>query len=88
MKNRKAAVKTPKDELRHAKTADENKSAVRRIGWTIEHGKTHDHAVPPLGAKFAMPRHNGDLPKGTLFSIISRALLSISYILIESGLLR
>lgn len=87
-------MKTPKDELRRAKTADDIKQVVQGMGWTIEHGKRHDQAAAPSGAKVAIPRHKGDLPKGTLFSIIKRiliiagSLLSVLYVLIESGILR
>jgi len=86
-------MKKPHDELKHARTAEEIKAAVKRMGWSIEHGTKHDLAVSPSGAKVPIPRHKGDLPKGTLYSIIKRILLlsglllALLYLVIESGLL-
>ncbi len=81
------------DALKRARTAEEIKAAVSKMGWTIEPGTKHDMAVSPSGAKVPIPRHKGDLPKGTLYSIIKRVLLlsgllvALLYLVIGSGLL-
>lgn len=45
----------------------------KAAGWTIVHGKKHDLAVSPTGQKVPIPRHKGDVPKGTAFSILKSA---------------
>ncbi|MCL2415786.1 MAG: type II toxin-antitoxin system HicA family toxin [Defluviitaleaceae bacterium] len=44
-------------------------------GWEISHGKAHDQATHPQkpGIKIPIPRHTGDIPKGTLNSILKDA---------------
>jgi predicted RNA binding protein YcfA (HicA-like mRNA interferase family) len=44
-------------------------------GWVITHGKAHDQATNPQkpGVKIPIPRHNGDIPKGTTKSILKDA---------------
>jgi predicted RNA binding protein YcfA (HicA-like mRNA interferase family) len=44
---------------------------LRQEGWTIKNGSCHDqatHANKP-GIKISIPRHKGDIPKGTLSNI-------------------
>ncbi len=48
----------------------------RKAGWTLRHGKSHDHAVSPSGQVVAIPRHKGDIPKGTALAILKDAGLS------------
>lgn len=48
----------------------------REAGWTFRHGKSHDHAVSPTGQVVAIPRHRGDIPKGTARKILKEAGLS------------
>lgn len=48
----------------------------REAGWTFRHGKSHDHAVSPTGQVVAIPRHTGDLKKGTVRRILKEAGLS------------
>lgn len=48
----------------------------RKAGWTIEHGKSHDKAVSPTGQIVPIPRHKGDIPKGTAEAILKEAGLS------------
>ena len=45
-------------------------SRLRRAGWRIIHGANHDLALGPKGQKIALPRHKGDIKKGTAFSIL------------------
>lgn len=45
----------------------------REAGWRLEHGSRHDHLVSPTGQKIPVPRHRGDLKKGTLRSILKQA---------------
>jgi predicted RNA binding protein YcfA (HicA-like mRNA interferase family) len=44
-------------------------------GWAITHGKAHDLAtsVQKPGVKIPIPRHAGDIPKGTVKSILKSA---------------
>jgi len=44
-------------------------------GWVISHGRAHDLATHPdkPGIKIPIPRHKGDIPKGTANSIIKTA---------------
>ena len=46
-----------------------------KAGWLITHGKTHDLATNDKspGIKIPIPRHSGDIPKGTLKSILKAA---------------
>lgn len=48
----------------------------RKAGWTFKHGKRHDLAISPSGQKIAIPRHKGDIPKGTALAILKEAGLS------------
>ena len=45
----------------------------KAAGWTIVHGKKHDLAVSPTGQKVPIPRHKGDIPKGTALNILKSA---------------
>lgn len=45
----------------------------KAVGWTIVHGKKHDLAVSPTGQKVPIPRHTGDIPKGTAQNILKSA---------------
>lgn len=45
----------------------------RAAGWTLKHGKSHDLAVSPTGQIVAIPRHKGDLKKGTALGILKEA---------------
>jgi predicted RNA binding protein YcfA (HicA-like mRNA interferase family) len=44
-------------------------------GWVITHGKAHDQATnhQKPGVKIPIPRHAGDIPKGTAKSILKDA---------------
>ena len=46
---------------------------LREAGWTFRHGKRHDHAVSPSGQIVPLPRHAGDLKKGTARRILKDA---------------
>jgi len=48
---------------------------LRKAGWIITHGKAHDMATHPqkAGIKIPIPRHAGDIPKGTVKSILKDA---------------
>lgn len=48
---------------------------LRKAGWTIEHGSKHDKAVSPTGQIVPIPRHKGDIPKGTAEAILKEAEL-------------
>lgn len=48
----------------------------RKAGWTLKHGSRHDLAVSPTGQVVAIPRHAGDLKKGTVQQILKEAGLS------------
>jgi predicted RNA binding protein YcfA (HicA-like mRNA interferase family) len=52
-------------------TGMELKQDLVRKGCTIIHGKKHDIAKHPArpGVKAPIPRHKGDIPKGTLSAI-------------------
>ena len=43
---------------------------LKRSGWRIIHGANHDLALGPDGQKIALPRHKGDIKKGTALSIL------------------
>ena len=42
-------------------------------GWTIIHGTNHDLAIGPEGKKIALPRHKGDIKRGTAINILKCA---------------
>jgi predicted RNA binding protein YcfA (HicA-like mRNA interferase family) len=48
-----------------------------KAGWIITHGRAHDQAINPQkpGVKIPIPRHKGDIPKGTVRSILRDAEL-------------
>lgn len=48
----------------------------KEAGWTLKHGKRHDHFVSPSGQVIAVPRHRGDLKKGLALAILKKAGLS------------
>lgn len=48
----------------------------KKAGWTLQHGKSHDIFVSPSGQKVPVPRHKGDIPKGTALKILKEAGLS------------
>ena len=56
-------------------TEREIKQKLKAAGWTITHGKAHDMATNPSkpGVKIPIPRHKGDIPKGTVNSILKAA---------------
>ena len=56
-------------------TIKELKKLLKHSGWSITHGKAHDLATNPekSGIKIPIPRHTGDIPKGTLNSILKDA---------------
>lgn len=56
-------------------TENELKRLLSKSGWTITHGKAHDQATNPQkpGVKIPIPRHKGDIPKGTANSILKDA---------------
>jgi len=58
-------------------TETELKRKLKKAGWTITHGKAHDQATNPQkpGMKISIPRHKGDIPKGTANSILKDAEL-------------
>ena len=51
---------------------------LRKAGWEFTHGKAHDLATNPNkpGIKISIPRHKGDIPKGTIKSILRDAGLN------------
>ena len=56
-------------------TKKELEKKLRKAGWKITHGRAHDQATNPdkPGIKISIPRHAGDIPNGTLKSIIKDA---------------
>ena len=46
---------------------------LKKAGWTIVPGANHDLAIGPKGQKVALPRHRGDIKKGTVHSILRYA---------------
>ncbi|MEG2381185.1 MAG: type II toxin-antitoxin system HicA family toxin [Oscillospiraceae bacterium] len=47
---------------------------LKKEGWTIIHGAKHDMAIKDgSSAKIPLPRHKGDIPIGTLNSILKDA---------------
>ncbi len=50
---------------------------LRKAGWTFTQGSCHELAVSPDGKKkVTIPRHKGDIPKGTALAILKEAGLS------------
>ena len=58
-------------------TKRELEQKLLKAGWVITHGKAHDLATNPQkpGVKIPIPRHTGDIPKGTLKSVLTDAEL-------------
>lgn len=54
-------------------TKKEIERKLRKAGWTLKHGSRHDLAIGPSGQIVAVPRHKGDIPKGTAFAILREA---------------
>jgi predicted RNA binding protein YcfA (HicA-like mRNA interferase family) len=56
-------------------TKRELEQKLLRVGWVITHGKAHNQATNPQkpGVKIPIPRHTGDIPKGTVKSIVKDA---------------
>jgi predicted RNA binding protein YcfA (HicA-like mRNA interferase family) len=56
-------------------TKTELEKKLRKAGWAITHGKAHDMATNPAkpGLKIPIPRHKGDIPKGTAQTILKEA---------------
>ena len=53
-------------------TTKEPKRQLKADGWTISQGANHEQATHPNkpGVKVPIPRHTGDIPAGTLNSIL------------------
>ncbi|MCL2108607.1 MAG: type II toxin-antitoxin system HicA family toxin [Oscillospiraceae bacterium] len=53
----------------------ELRKKLQKAGWTITPGKAHDQAKHPdfPGVKIAIPRHKGEVPKGTANAILKEA---------------
>lgn len=50
---------------------------LRKAGWTLGHGGSHDYALSPDGkTKIPIPRHSGDIKKGLAIAILKAAGLS------------
>lgn len=48
-----------------------------KAGWKLVQGACHELAVSPDGKKkISIPRHKGDIPKGTALAILKEAGLS------------
>ncbi|MCL1872559.1 MAG: type II toxin-antitoxin system HicA family toxin [Clostridiales bacterium] len=56
-------------------TAEELKRKLKVAGWVIEEGTRHSLASHPdrPGVKIPIHRHKGDIPTGTLQSILKAA---------------
>jgi len=56
-------------------TKRELEKILKSNGWEITHGKAHDQATHPEkpGIKIPIPRHKGDIPKGTANNILKAA---------------
>ena len=56
-------------------TKRELEKKLLKAGWTITHGRAHDQATNPQmpGVKIPIPRHTGDIPKGTARAILRDA---------------
>jgi predicted RNA binding protein YcfA (HicA-like mRNA interferase family) len=59
-------------------TKIELEKRLRKAGWSIAHGKAHDLATNSVkpGLKIPIPRHKGDIPKGTAQAILREAGLA------------
>ena len=57
-------------------TRREIDSRLKKAGRVIIHGANHDLAVAPDGRKVALPRHKGDIKRGTAISILEYAGLA------------
>lgn len=57
-------------------TRREIDSRLKKAGWVIIHGANHDLAVALDGRKVALPRHKGDIKRGTAISILKYAGLA------------
>jgi predicted RNA binding protein YcfA (HicA-like mRNA interferase family) len=60
---------------REGMTERDLKKILGSAGWEITHGKAHDQATHPKkpGVKMPIPRHRGDIPKGTADAIPGEA---------------
>ena len=56
---------------RQPKTAREVLSHARKAGGRTEEGRRHTKVYGPKPGHVAVPRHTGDIPRGTLGSIMS-----------------
>ena len=58
-------------------TADELKRRLINEGWILAHGGRHDLATHPKkpGVKVPIHRHKGDIPSGTLNTILKQTEL-------------
>ncbi|GHT56654.1 toxin HicA [Spirochaetia bacterium] len=56
-------------------TKVELEKKLRKAGWSITHGRAHDQATNSAkpGVKIPIPRHAGDIPKGTVKAILNEA---------------
>jgi len=56
-------------------TKREIERKLKKAGWIITHGKAHDQAtnLQKPGIKIPIPRHSGDIPKGTAKAILKDA---------------
>ena len=56
-------------------TKRELEKKLKDNGWEITHGRSCDQAENPAkpGIKIPIPRHKGDIPKGTANSILKKA---------------
>lgn len=57
-------------QARRPKTSREVLRVARKHGGTVVHGKRHDKVYGPRPGHVAVPRHQGDIPTGTLSSIM------------------
>lgn len=55
-------------------TASEIKKLLKKAGFEIIAGAKHDKAIhPETGKLITIPRHKGDIAKGTVFNILKEA---------------
>jgi YcfA-like protein. len=54
-------------------TAEQLKKLLKKAGWRIEPGAKHDLAINDNRQRIAIPRHKGDIPIGTVQSILKEA---------------
>lgn len=58
-------------------TKRELEQKFKKAGWSFIQGANHEKAVSPNGKKkIPIPRHKGDIPKGTALAILKEAGLS------------